>query len=141
MIRNEANEMPQVNCERERLPIGNQRLTMDPPHPYPAAIINVTNRCNLRCSHCYLYVDGNPNDQNDQIPDAELLAEVERLRDRHGLVASGAERVDGEEAIFVFLDALPTWGDGNKGLSLVCLSGSSLGESMRFVLPSVVTIS
>jgi organic radical activating enzyme len=69
------------------LSLGPRRLTLDPPPQYPAAIINVTNRCNLRCTHCYLYKDGNPNDPNDQIPDERLLGEVERRRDRHGLLA------------------------------------------------------
>jgi hypothetical protein len=62
-------------------------LTLEPPPQYPAAIINVTNRCNLNCKHCYLYVNGNPSDPTDQIPDDELLAEVQRIRDRHGLIA------------------------------------------------------
>jgi MoaA/NifB/PqqE/SkfB family radical SAM enzyme len=68
------------------LSLGSQRLTIEPPPQYPAGIINITNRCNLRCKHCYLYAAGNPSDQNDQIPDEELLAEVERIRDRHGLL-------------------------------------------------------
>lgn len=67
--------------------LGAARLTLEPPPQFPAAIINITNRCNLTCTHCYLYSDGNPNDQNDQIPDDELLAEVKRLRNRHGLIA------------------------------------------------------
>lgn len=67
--------------------LGMQRLTLDPPPQYVAAIINVTNRCNLRCTHCYLYTDGNPNDPSDHIPDEALLAAVERLRDRHGILA------------------------------------------------------
>lgn len=65
---------------------GAARMTMEPPPQYAAAIINITNRCNLTCTHCYLYADGNPSDMDDQIPDEELLAEVERLRDRHGLL-------------------------------------------------------
>jgi MoaA/NifB/PqqE/SkfB family radical SAM enzyme len=67
--------------------LGERRLTIEPPPQYPAGIVNVTNRCNLRCKHCYLYADGNPNDPNDQIPDEALLAEMRRIRDRHGLIA------------------------------------------------------
>ncbi len=70
-----------------RVPAPGDRLYLEPPPQYPAAMINVTNRCNLTCSHCYLYVDGNPNAERDQIPDDELLVEVERLRDRHGIIA------------------------------------------------------
>ncbi len=87
MTRRETTEMPQTSQGRQPVSLGNRRLTMEPPPPFPAAVINITNRCNLRCSHCYLYVEGNPNDPNHQIPDDELLAEVERLRNRHGLVA------------------------------------------------------
>lgn len=61
------------------------RLHAEPPPQFPAAMINVTNRCNLSCAHCFIYTDGNPNDPADDIPDDELLAEVERVRDRHGL--------------------------------------------------------
>ena len=62
-----------------------ERLTREPPPRYPAAMINVTNRCNLTCSHCFLYVDGNPAKADDQMGDEELLAELRRIRDRHGL--------------------------------------------------------
>ncbi len=73
--------------EHLAVPQPGERLTMEPPPQYPAGIINITNRCNLKCTHCYLYADGNPSDQSDQIPDRELLAEVERIRDRHGLIS------------------------------------------------------
>lgn len=67
--------------------LGPLRLTLDPPPQYPAGIVNITNRCNLRCTHCYLYKDGNPTDQGSHIPDEELLAEMRRLRDRHGITS------------------------------------------------------
>lgn len=67
--------------------LGAARMGIQPPLQYPAAVVNVTNRCNLRCTHCYLYADGNPNDDDDQMSDEALLAELERLRDRHGLLA------------------------------------------------------
>ncbi len=50
-------------------------------------MLNVTNRCNLRCTHCYLYEDGNPNDPDDKIPDDEFLDRIREIRDRHGLMA------------------------------------------------------
>jgi MoaA/NifB/PqqE/SkfB family radical SAM enzyme len=61
------------------------RLSAEPPPQFPAAMLNVTNRCNLTCAHCFVYTDGNPNDPAHDISDAELLAEVERVRNRHGL--------------------------------------------------------
>ncbi len=72
-----------------RLPLlgDHDRLSREPPPRFPAAMINVTNRCNLSCKHCFVYTDGNPNDPSDDIPDDALLVEVERIRDRHGLYA------------------------------------------------------
>jgi len=69
------------------LPVYGNRLTAEPPPRFPAAMINITNRCNLECIHCFVYRDGNPNDMDDQIPDDELLERIEQLRDRHGLYA------------------------------------------------------
>ena len=28
--------------------------------PYPSVIVNVTERCNLSCAHCFIYRDANP---------------------------------------------------------------------------------
>ena len=65
--------------------LGGQRLTLEPPRQYPAAHVNITNRCNLTCEHCFVYRDGNPNDADGEMSPDEVLAEVTRLRDRHGL--------------------------------------------------------
>lgn len=61
------------------------RLGAAEPVAIPSAMLNVTNRCNLRCKHCFVYSEGNPNHPDDQIGDDELLAELERVRDRHHL--------------------------------------------------------
>lgn len=66
-------------------PVAYDRLGAEPPQRFPGAMLNVTNRCNLTCSHCFVYTDGNPNDPSHDIPDDELLAELVRVRDRHGL--------------------------------------------------------
>jgi MoaA/NifB/PqqE/SkfB family radical SAM enzyme len=67
--------------------IARDRLHAEPPQRFPAAMVNITNRCNLTCAHCFVYTDGNPNDPAHDIPDDELLAAIERVRDRHGLFA------------------------------------------------------
>jgi MoaA/NifB/PqqE/SkfB family radical SAM enzyme len=61
------------------------RLRVEPPQQFPAAMVNITNRCNLTCAHCFVFTDGNPNDPAHDIPDDEVLAKLERIRDRHGL--------------------------------------------------------
>ncbi len=63
-------------------------------HPdgrYPAAIVNVTNRCNLACEHCFIYRDGNPNQVphsvRDELSDDEILDTLTAVRDRNGVVS------------------------------------------------------
>ena len=56
---------------------------------YPSAMVNVTNRCNLTCKHCFIYRDGNPNESPESIraemPDAAMLETLAGLRDRHNI--------------------------------------------------------
>lgn len=52
---------------------------------FPAALVNVTNACNLSCSHCFVFRADNPNRPQDKMDDATLLAQLEMLRDRHGI--------------------------------------------------------
>jgi MoaA/NifB/PqqE/SkfB family radical SAM enzyme len=58
---------------------------------YPAAMVNVTNRCNLSCQHCFIYRDGNPNEApisvRDELSDAEIVDTLVGLRDRHGFLS------------------------------------------------------
>jgi MoaA/NifB/PqqE/SkfB family radical SAM enzyme len=50
---------------------------------FPAALVNVTNRCNLECTHCFVFRDENPNASVDKMDDATMLRQLEALRDRH----------------------------------------------------------
>jgi hypothetical protein len=54
---------------------GAARLTQEPPARYPSAMVNVTNRCNLQCAHCFVYRDGNPNDPDGEMSGDRVLAE------------------------------------------------------------------
>ncbi len=58
---------------------------------YPAAMVNITNRCNLSCEHCFIYRDGNPNEEpasvRDEMSDDAILETLAGLRDRHGIVS------------------------------------------------------
>jgi len=65
--------------------LGADRLTMEPPPHYPGAMVNVTNRCNLACEHCFIFREGNPNELEGEMKPERILAELERLRDRHGI--------------------------------------------------------
>ena len=55
---------------------------------YPLALVNVTNRCNLSCAHCFVYRDDNPNlsvGPRREPSDDEICATLTALRDRHGI--------------------------------------------------------
>ena len=58
---------------------------------YPVAMVNVTNRCNLACQHCFIYRDGNPSESpvstRDEMSDAAILETLTGLRDRHGIIS------------------------------------------------------
>ena len=50
---------------------------------FHAALVNVTNVCNLSCTHCFVFRADNPNRPKDKMDDATMLAQLERLRDKH----------------------------------------------------------
>lgn len=52
---------------------------------YPAAMVNITNRCTLRCRHCFIYRDGTPNSPEDEMDTGTMLAKLKHLRDAHGI--------------------------------------------------------
>lgn len=52
---------------------------------YPAALVNITNRCNLECTHCFVFRDDNPNASIDRMDDTTMLHQLKLLRDRHGI--------------------------------------------------------
>lgn len=54
-------------------------------HEYPTALVNVTNACNLACTHCFVFRDGNPNATRDKMDDANMLHQLGVLRERHGI--------------------------------------------------------
>ena len=50
---------------------------------YPAALVLVTNACNLRCKHCFVYRNETPNAPQDKMDDTTMLHQLRVLRDRH----------------------------------------------------------
>lgn len=58
----------------------------EPGVQYPVALVNVTNRCNLSCSHCFIYRDAVYTRRSaDEIETGEMLEILTALRDRHGI--------------------------------------------------------
>jgi MoaA/NifB/PqqE/SkfB family radical SAM enzyme len=53
--------------------------------PYFAAMVNITNRCTLRCKHCFVFRDGNPNNPKEEMDPPALLAKLAELKMRHGI--------------------------------------------------------
>jgi MoaA/NifB/PqqE/SkfB family radical SAM enzyme len=57
---------------------------------FPVAMVNITNRCTLKCVHCFVYRDGNPNvpaKPSEEMDKATMLETLARLRDRHRIHA------------------------------------------------------
>jgi MoaA/NifB/PqqE/SkfB family radical SAM enzyme len=59
---------------------------------YSTAVVNVTNRCNLSCEHCFVFRAGNPNaappSASREPAASSILETLAALRDRHGIVAA-----------------------------------------------------
>ena len=59
---------------------------------YPVVVVNITNRCNLECAHCFIFRDGNPNQApafvRDELGSAAILETLTALRERHGIASA-----------------------------------------------------
>mgnify|MGYP006303530541 CR=1 FL=1 len=55
------------------------------PRQYPAAMVNITNKCTLRCRHCFVFRDGNPASAKDEMDTETMLAELADLQKKHGI--------------------------------------------------------
>jgi MoaA/NifB/PqqE/SkfB family radical SAM enzyme len=56
----------------------------DPSPPsYPASMVNITNKCNLRCKHCFVFREGNPNEPRKEMDSKTMLEKLEQLQKRH----------------------------------------------------------
>jgi len=52
---------------------------------FRVALVNITNACNLKCTHCFIYRDGNPNNLRDKMDEETLLHQLQVLKDKHGI--------------------------------------------------------
>lgn len=52
---------------------------------YPVAMVNITNRCNLRCKHCFVFRETNPNRPDREMDTNTMLQQLSDLQNRHGI--------------------------------------------------------
>lgn len=57
---------------------------MDIAPRYKYAVVDITNKCNLRCKHCYYYGDDQNKPEKD-LGDDEFIEGLTRLRDKHAI--------------------------------------------------------
>ena len=57
----------------------------DPHRQYPAAMVNITNRCTLRCRHCFVFREENPCDPRNEMGTGMMLEKLAGLGERHGI--------------------------------------------------------
>jgi MoaA/NifB/PqqE/SkfB family radical SAM enzyme len=57
-------------------------FTEPEPREYHGAIVDLTDRCNLRCRHCFYYRNER---ESRELPGEQLLQGLETLRDRHNI--------------------------------------------------------
>jgi MoaA/NifB/PqqE/SkfB family radical SAM enzyme len=46
-------------------------------------MVNITNKCNLRCKHCFVFREGNPNKSRKEMDSKTMLEKLEQLQKRH----------------------------------------------------------
>jgi MoaA/NifB/PqqE/SkfB family radical SAM enzyme len=52
---------------------------------YPGAMVNITNRCTLRCKHCFVYREGNPNERSAEMDTPTMIKRLSELKRLHGI--------------------------------------------------------
>lgn len=70
---------------------------------FPSALVIITNACNLRCTHCFVYREDTPNEARDKMSDEKMLYQLEKLRDKHGIgsmLFMGGEPMIKSELVF-----------------------------------------
>jgi len=53
--------------------------------PFPAAMVNITNKCTLRCKHCFVFRDANPNSPDEEMDTPTMLKKLAERQKRHGI--------------------------------------------------------
>ena len=50
---------------------------------FPAAMVNITNKCTLRCRHCFVFREGNPVEQKNEMDSTTMLETLRFLQKKH----------------------------------------------------------
>lgn len=53
--------------------------------PFPAAMVNITNRCTLKCRHCFVFREANPASPKDEMASGPMLEKLAFLQKKHGI--------------------------------------------------------
>jgi len=55
---------------------------------YPTALVNITNKCNLKCKHCFVFREGNPNTptEKNEMPAELMIKEIKKYRRKYGIL-------------------------------------------------------
>jgi len=61
-------------------------LPETPHQMYPAAMVNITNKCTLRCKHCFVFREENPNDPRHEMDSRTMLETLGELQKRCGIL-------------------------------------------------------
>ncbi len=52
---------------------------------YPAAMVNITNKCNLRCRHCFVFRNANPTSIQNEMSTERMLERLSFLQKKHAI--------------------------------------------------------
>ena len=55
--------------------------------PYPAAMVNITNKCTLKCRHCFVFREENPNSPKNEMSTDLMLDTLKTLQEKHGIIS------------------------------------------------------
>ncbi|MBU2645268.1 radical SAM protein [bacterium] len=53
---------------------------------FPAAMVNITNKCTLKCRHCFVFREANPNSPQNEMETGEMLDKLAALQEKHGIM-------------------------------------------------------
>ena len=67
------------------MPKGKMNPTGNSFRQYPVAMVNITNRCTLRCKHCFVFREDNPNGRNGEMDTPTMLARLAELQKLHNI--------------------------------------------------------